>query len=523
MQNYNTIIGVIDLRAKGIGYRDIQRRYGVGTSTVALIMDRFREKGFSLEELKSMEPDDVISLIYSPEKRRRKNVPLPDFEAIYHRMVEMGKNADLSYLWLDYKEKNPEGYQLSQFYKLYGEYVGANHGGGKATMPVERIPGEKMFIDWVGDQPELLTDPGSGEMKKVHVFATTLGFSSCVYAEIFMDEKIPSFITGTANALRAYQALPKYLVPDNLRAAVKKHTKDELILSAAYSDLEDFYDVIVLPPPSYKPKGKASIETHVRYLEVHLVEKLKEGVYTSIAQLNEATQKIVAAINARPFQDRADIRTNRMEAFEKYDRPKMRPLPNGTYSSCDYRYFLHIPDNYHLGYDGHYYSVSYTLRNKPAILKATMFEIRICDENNRLICTHQRAYKEFPRYITIDEHMRPEHLYNKQLNVRDGAYYRRWAQALGTSMATLIDHILRSSKHEEQAYKSCAGILHACKDVPRGVVEAVAAKCIEMNACKYTYFKKVLGQMGGSLTEKSTLRPEGLPDHDNIRGKGCYQ
>ena len=34
------------------------------------------------------------------------------------------------------------------------------------------------------------------------------------------------------------------------------------------------------------------------------------------------------------------------------------------------------------------YSVLYTYKGKPAILKATMTEIRICDEYNRLICRH---------------------------------------------------------------------------------------------------------------------------------------
>ena len=33
-------------------------------------------------------------------------------------------------------------------------------------MPVERIPGEKMYIDWVADHPELLTDPSTGEIPK---------------------------------------------------------------------------------------------------------------------------------------------------------------------------------------------------------------------------------------------------------------------------------------------------------------------------------------------------------------------
>jgi len=522
MQNYSTIIGVIDLRLKGISYIDVQGKYGVGSSTVTLIMGRFKALGLTLEEMRSMEPDVVVDLVYPPEHRRRKDVPLPDFKRIRQRMVEMGKRADLAYLWLAYKEDNPNGYQLSQFYKLYNDYMKKNHGGSDASMPVERIPGEKLYLDWVGDQPKLLADPCSGELKKVHIFATTLAFSSMVYAEVFPNEKMSSFITGTTNALSAYSALPKYLVPDNLKAAVKKHNKDELVLSAAYADLEDFYDVIVLPTPARSPKGKPTVENHIRYLEVHLVEKLKEGTYTTIGQLNEATKKIVAAINSRPFTNRSDIRKSRTEAFEKYDRPQMRPLPNGTYSTCDYKYFLRIPDNYHLEYDGHYYSVSYTLKGKPAILKATMSEVRICDENNRHIHTHQRSYRPFPRYITEDEHMRPEHLYNKELNAHDGAYYRRWASVFGISMAALIDRILRSAKHEEQTYRSCAGILHMCKGVPKDAVEETAAKCITANACTYSYFKKALGQVGGSRTQNGTKKPEGLPAHDNIRGKGCY-
>ena len=31
-------------------------------------------------------------------------------------------------------------------------------------MPVERISGEKIYIDWVGDQPELLLDTITDEL-----------------------------------------------------------------------------------------------------------------------------------------------------------------------------------------------------------------------------------------------------------------------------------------------------------------------------------------------------------------------
>lgn len=81
----------------------------------------------------------------------------------------------------------------------------------------------------------------------------------------------------------------------------------------------------------------------------------------------------------------------------------MKPLPGGCYTACDYKAVLKVPNNYHIEYDGHYYSVLYSYCGKPAILKATASEIRICDQYNRPICTHVGLI-EFPLYITVDEH-----------------------------------------------------------------------------------------------------------------------
>ena len=76
--------------------------------------------------------------------------------------------------------------------------------------------------------------------------------------------------------------------------------------------------------------------------------------------------------------------------------------------------------------------------------------------------------------------MKPSHLYYKDVNRKDGAYYRRWASAYGGSTAELIDTVLRSARHEEQAFNSCAGILHMCKDIPHGLVEEASRKCVQI-------------------------------------------
>ena len=516
MQNYNTIIGVIQMRQNQCSLSVIQNRFHIGSGTVQLILKRFKASGFSLDDLKSKEPSEVERIFYPPENLQRKDVPLPDFALYFDRIHEKGSKVNISYCWMEYKQEHPDGYEQSQFYELYNRYVEKNFGKRNLKMAVERVPGEKMYIDWVGDQPYLLTKPETGEMIKVHIFTTTLGLSSLIYAEAFLDEKLNSFITGTVNAIHSYEGVAKYLVPDNLKTAVIKHTKNELILQSAYSDLEDFYNTIVLPPPARKPKGKATVENHVRYLETHLVEKLRENTYTSLGELNAAIRKRVAVLNSRNFQNKS---FSRIDAFLKYDKPCLKPLPGGTYTVCDYKTVTHIPDNYHVEYDNHYYSVVYTHCGKPAIIKATASEIRICDQYNRLLCKHKRSYKEFPKYITDDDHMKPEHLYYKEVNQKDGAYYRRWASVFGPNMTEFIDRILKSQKHEEQAYNSCAGLLHTVKNLPHGIVEETARQCIQMNSCRYKTFKQVLNK----VQSERTINFDSLPEHENIRGKGFYK
>lgn len=517
MQDYNTIIGVIQLRQNQCSFSVIEARYHIGSGTVQRILNRFAASGMTLDELRKMEPSAVEEMFYPPQNLQRKDIPLPDFQHYYDRIHEKGSKVNISYCWIEYRKEHPDGYGQSQFYEYFNRFVEKNYGPRNTKMAVERVPGEKMYIDWVGDKPELLTDPDTGEIRKVHIFATTLGVSSLIYAEAFMNEKLPQFIEGTVHAVQFYGGISKYFVPDNLKTAVTKHTRDELVLQAAFSDLEDFYDTIVLPPPPYKPRGKATVENHVKYLETHLVAKLRDKIYTSLDELNAEIRKIVAALNARWFQKRP---FSRQDAFEKYDKPCMKPLPGGAFTVCEYKAVNRTPDNYHIEYDGHYYSVVYTHCGKPAILKATPSEIRICDQYNRLICKHKRSYEDFPLYITEDSHMRPEHLYYKEVNAKDGAYYRRWASVFGPSMSEFIDRMLKAPKHEEQAYNSCAGILHSAKELPHGIVEEAARQCIQMGSCRYRTFKQVLAR----IRAEGTHHPSGtLPQHENIRGKGFYK
>lgn len=523
MQNFNTITGVLKLRLQGIPYTIIRQRFHVGDSTIRLLSKRYEELGIDFKEIANGNPAEVEEMFYPAEAAKRKDCKEPDWEKYYQRIHAPGSKVNISFLWYEYKRENPDGYQQTQFYERYNKYVAKTYGIGKISMAVERVPGERMYIDWVGDQPAILMDPKTGELKPVHILVTTIGFSSYAYAEIFDDETLPNFLQGVSNALHFYGAVPRYMVPDNLRTAVTSHKYEDLVLNAAFQDLEDFYDTIVIPPPPRKPKGKPTVENQVRTYETHLVEALKEQVFTSMRDIKEATSKIIADINSRK---KSGFKENRKELFEKYDRPNMKPLSPGMFSVCDYKYFSKVPDNYHLEYDDHYYSVSYKTHGKPAILKATFDSIIITDENNFVLATHKRSYTEFPRYITVDEHMHPDHKFYKDVNTKNGNYYRHWAESIGPCTYEFIDRLLSKQRHEETAYNSCNGILHTNGGKGKELFEAASARCLEMHSIGYKYFQTAFKYIKEHGIMPDIAEPEkdsAIPQHSNIRGKDEYK
>jgi hypothetical protein len=77
-----------------------------------------------------------------------------------------------------------------------------------------------------------------------------------------------------------------------------------------------------------------------------------------------------------------------------------------------------------------------------------------------------------------------------------------------------------SVEHEEQAYNSCNGILHMCKDQSKLLIEEISKTCIESNVCRYSYFKRLLKEYQGKATPSDKTI---LPNHDNLRGKEEYK
>ena len=123
MQNYRTILEVIKLRCIEKLSRSVcQGKVKLGNGTYQLIEERFKESGKTYEQLQAMEPAEIEKLFY-PESKRRKDTDLPSFEEIYSKVKKGKIPSTLHIEWMEYKKENDNGYQYTQFCKLFNDYV----------------------------------------------------------------------------------------------------------------------------------------------------------------------------------------------------------------------------------------------------------------------------------------------------------------------------------------------------------------------------------------------------------------
>ena len=95
MQDYNTIIGSIQMRLNGCQTRSVMDRYKIGSGTLNLIMSRYHANGIPIEELRMMAPKEVENLFYPQKNLQRKDVPLPDFQYYYDRIHTPGSRMNI--------------------------------------------------------------------------------------------------------------------------------------------------------------------------------------------------------------------------------------------------------------------------------------------------------------------------------------------------------------------------------------------------------------------------------------------
>src|SRR5258706_10195740 len=150
--------------------------------------------------------------------------------------------------------------------------------------------GEKMFVDYHGEQIPIYDRRGGEVALRAELFVAVAGASSYLYAEALPSQELLYWVTGHVHALEFMGGAPAIVVCDNLRSGVTRPHRYEPDVNATYAEMAAHYGMAVIPARAYKPRDKAKAESGVLLAERGIIARLRHRRFYSFAEAEAAGQ-----------------------------------------------------------------------------------------------------------------------------------------------------------------------------------------------------------------------------------------
>jgi len=492
---------------KGLGPRAIARSLSVSPSTVSGYLGRVRAAKLTWPLPAELDEDAALErLLFADEGPPRPSRPEPDWARMHLELRKRHVTKQL--LWEEYKSEQPDGYQFSQFCEKYARWAATL----SVTMRQTHVAGEKLFLDFSGDGVDVV-DAKTGEKRKAKLFLAVLGASNFTYAEPVLSEDLPTWVQCHVNALEYMGGVTQVWVPDNLKSAVTSPHRYEPDLNPTYAELARHYGAAVIPARVRRPRDKAKVEQGVLLAERWILAALRHRTFFSLEEVRQAVRPLLEKLNSRPMKQ---LKKSRRDVFEQMERAALKPLPARRYEYADWaRPKVHV--DYHVEFDGHYYSVPYQLVGKQLDLRATTSTVELL-LGGRRITSHVRSFQR-GSHTTQREHMPKSHQAQAEWTP---PRLMEWAKKTGPATAALVEEILRRRVHAQHGFRACLGLLHLNRKYEPQRIEAACARALRLRACTYKSVVAILKNNLDREPAKEEPRPEALPAHGNVRGSGYY-
>jgi transposase len=489
-------------------HREIARSLGLSAGSVGGAVTRAGALGLDWAQIQALSDDALEERLYGPRGGKRcGRGELPDPAYLHLELHKTGVTLQL--LHLEYLEQQPNGYRYTSFCAHYKEWLATR----SPTMRQVHHGGDKLFVDYSGKRP-CIVDPRTGEVTEVELFVAVLGASSFTYAEATRTQRVPDWISSHVRALEAIGGVPRALVPDQLKSGVSVSCRYEPGIQRSYAELAQHYGTVVLPARPGHPRDKAKVEAAVLVAQRWILARLRNQTFFSIEELNVRIAELADELNDRTMRVYG---ASRSELFERLDRPALGVLPTQRFAYGEWK-TAKVNIDYHLEYEHHYYSVSYTRLGEHLDVRATRTTVEVYDGTER-ITSHVRSY-ERGRHTTKPEHMPKSH--QKHLEWTPSRIVK-WAETIGPETARLVSAIIAERPHPEQGYRSCLGILRLSKRYGGDRLEAACGRAVTAGARSYRHVESILKHGLDRLPPSDALTAQQLPlVHENVRGRDYY-
>jgi transposase len=487
--------------------RAISSSVSLSRSTVTKIITRAKDAGISWPLPPELDESQLESLLVPNPQGRPRNCDEPEWTQVLQELKTKGVTLQL--LWMEYKQAYPTGYQYSQFCERFRLWR-------KKLNPVMRqihLAGEKMFVDYAGPTISFINRE-TGEIQFAQIFVAVLGASNYTYVEAHPAQDVESFIKGHVHAFEFCGGVPQLVVPDNLKAGVKKADRYEPTLNRSYQEMVSHYGCAALPARPYMPKDKAKGEFGVQLAERWILAVLRKRRFFSIAEINEAIGELLVRLNEKPFQK---LEGSRKSLFEATDKPALQPLPSIPYEYAKWQHCkVHI--DYHIEAGRCYYSVPHSLIGQEVEARLTQNTVEVFFKGKR-VASHSRLH--YRGQAKTDPLHRPKS--HQQHGEWTPDRLVAWGNSIGPNTGILVERIMQKHKHPELGYRSCLGLLSLTRQYPPERVESAAHRALTINSLSSASVRSILktgmDQIALNLTEDEQI----TPNHGNIRGPAYYQ
>ena len=436
------------LRLENAGYsqRKIAESVHSSRKTIREVSQLAKDKGVHWPLPEKMTNEAIKKALY-PQKEAKRKRKMPDYETLHKELARPG--VTLTLLWSEYCQQCAAEKQLPYQYTQFCDYYRAYAQKTKATMRIKRKPGELLEVDWAG-KTLTVYDPITGEAYPAYIFVATLPCSLYSYAHAFADMKTDHWINAHMNAYRFFGGSTRILVPDNLKTAIIKNTRDDLVFNRTYNEMAEHYNTAVIPARPVSPKDKPNAEGAVGVISTWIIAALRNEQFFSFPELNQAIDKRLTTFNTTPFQKKPG---SRLSAFEEEEKPFLQPLPAYEYEMALWSKAV-VQKDYLITVAKNKYSVPYEFIGHSV-------EVRYTTKTVEVFYHHHRIASHIRRIGYADPQILPEHMPEKHRRylARNKETYIQWAQTIGESTLTVIKTFFASVKVEQQAYRNGSALM----------------------------------------------------------------
>lgn len=504
---------IITLHIDGLSNRAIGEQLGISRNTVNTYMKYFKASEVSLKTLLKLENHELTQQfpITTTIKNERYNTLMRYFETVNKARAHPG--FTFQYHHRQYLDLYPEGYGYTQFMEHYNRQFKKING----SLKLEHEAGKEVYIDFAGKKL-YLTSKATGELIPVEVFLAVLPHSQYTYVEACASQKRADLIACMGRALAFFGGVPKAIVSDNLKSAVKRASKYEADINRSFKEFAQHYNCVVNPTRAYAPQDKALVENAVSLSYQRIYHPLREMIFFSLEEINQEIRKHLNRYNDLLFQ-RKD--TSRKEQFQSVERQYLKPLPSTAFQLKDYcKAKVQKMGCVYFSPDKNYYSVPYRYIGKSTLIHYTHTQVEVYHNNSR-IALHARDTTR-GKYIYNKNHLSSQH---KAYSEWSPDYFQKKAAKLGPHVEALVKAIFTNRDYPELDYKRALGIIQLKKDYDPERLDKACEKIYLAGSTSYHRVKNILKnnrENTGIDLEQLNASQSHIPEHENTRGAEYY-